>query len=45
MLKLELENFIYSIRNNRIPIVSGEDGKEALSLAVKIQEAINKGIK
>ena len=45
MLKLELENFIDSIRHDKVPLVSGEDGKEALSLAVKIQEIINKGIK
>ena len=45
MLKLELENFIDSIRNDKVPLVTGEDGKEALSLAVKIQEIINKGIK
>ncbi len=39
-LKLELKSFISSIRNNTKPLVSGEEGKRALSVAMDILEKI-----
>lgn len=39
-LKLELKSFISSIQNNTKPLVSGEEGKRALSVAMDILEKI-----
>ena len=35
-LKLELQNFIESVRNRRAPLVTGEAGKQALEVAMEI---------
>ena len=39
-LRIELENFVLSIQGKQEPIVSGKDGKDALEVAIKIQEMI-----
>ena len=39
-LRMELENFVLSIQGKQQPIVSGKDGKDALEVAIKIQEMI-----
>ena len=39
-LQMELENFIYSIQGIETPIVSGRDGRNALAVAIQIQEMI-----
>ena len=39
-LRMELENFILSIQGKQEPIVSGKDGRNALEVAIKIQEMI-----
>ena len=39
-LRMELENFILSIQGKQLPIVSGKDGRDALEIAMKIQEMI-----
>ena len=39
-LRMELENFILSIQGKQQPIVSGKDGRNALEVAIKIQEMI-----
>ena len=39
-LRIELENFILSIQGKQQPIVSGKDGRDALEVAIKIQEMI-----
>ena len=39
-LRMELENFVLSIQGKEQPIVSGKDGKDALEVAIKIQEMI-----
>jgi len=39
-LRMELENFILSIQGKQQPIVSGKDGRDALKVAIKIQEMI-----
>ena len=39
-LRMELENFILSIQGKQQPIVSGKDGRDALEVAIKIQEMI-----
>ena len=39
-LKMELENFVFSIQGKQEPIVSGRDGRDALEFAMKIQEMI-----
>jgi len=38
-LRLELENFVESVRDRKPPIVSGEDGARALGLALRVMEA------
>ena len=43
-LALELENFIASIDGEEEPIVTGEEGLEALKLAMLIQEAIEQNL-
>lgn len=42
-LKNEIEHFIDCIKTNKEPLVSGEDGKKALSIALKIIESSEKG--
>lgn len=44
-LRLELINFIYSIEGTEKPIVSGEAGRDALAVAIEIQEKITEGLK
>ena len=39
-LRMELENFVLSTQGKQQPIVSGKDGKDALEVAIKIQEMI-----
>ena len=39
-LKMELQNFILSIKKQENRIVTGEDGRDALEIALKIQEKI-----
>ena len=41
-LENELSHFIDCVVNNNVPLVSAEDGVEALKLAVKIEDLINK---
>ena len=43
-LALELENFIASINGEEEPIVTGEEGLEALKLAMLIQESIEQNL-
>ena len=39
-LRLEIESFLQAVRTRATPVVSGEDGRAALSLALEINEAI-----
>ena len=39
-LRMELENFVLSIQGKQQPIVSGKNGRDALEVAIKIQEMI-----
>jgi predicted dehydrogenase len=39
-LRLEIESFLDSVRTRQRPIVSGEDGRAALALALEINQAI-----
>jgi predicted dehydrogenase len=39
-LRLEIEAFLDAVRTRDEPVVSGEDGREALALALEINEAI-----
>jgi len=41
-LRVELHNFINSIIGNENPIVTGENGRDALSLAIKIHKLIKR---
>jgi predicted dehydrogenase len=43
-LKLEHESFINAIESNSTPVVSGEDGRDALAVALRIVEEINKSL-
>ncbi len=43
-LKVELKSFISCVRNNKKPIVSGVEGKEALQVALKILEELNNNV-
>ena len=43
-LKMELQNFISSIQGKETPIVSGKDGRDALKVAIEIQEMIIKDL-
>lgn len=43
-LKLELENFVRSVQGRETPIVTGEEGREALRIATIIQEKIEQDI-
>jgi len=44
-LKKELESFVDCVRDNKRPIVSGEEGMEALKLALKITDIVWKNQK
>jgi predicted dehydrogenase len=39
-LRLEIESFLGAVRTRATPVVSGEDGRAALALALEINEAI-----
>ena len=39
-LTMELRAFLYSIRKGEKPLVSGQDGRKALSLALKIMKCL-----
>ena len=39
-LRLEIESFLNAVRNNTRPLVSAEDGRAALALALEINQAI-----
>jgi predicted dehydrogenase len=39
-LRLEIESFLNAVRTRAVPLVSGEDGRRALALALEINEAI-----
>ncbi len=39
-LKLEIESFLHAVTTRTRPVVSGEDGRAALALALEINEAI-----
>jgi predicted dehydrogenase len=43
-LRLEHESFINAVESNSLPIVSGEDGRDALAVALRIVEEINKSL-
>lgn len=43
-LKIELENFVDSVRGNSQPIVTGNEGREALWIATLVQEQIEQDI-
>jgi predicted dehydrogenase len=43
-LKSEIESFLDCIRNNRRPIVSGEDGLRALETAIRITEQVHENL-
>jgi predicted dehydrogenase len=42
-LAAELADFVSAIRDGRVPLVSGEDGRRALALAARVAEAIRLG--
>ena len=44
-LKLELINFIKSVKGTDEPIVNGLEGREALKVAIQIQDTIMKDLK
>ena len=44
-LKSEIESFLDCIRNDRRPIVSGEDGLRALETAIRITEQVLANLK
>jgi len=39
-LRLEIESFLDAARTRTVPLVSGEDGRRALALALEINRAI-----
>ena len=41
---MELVNFILSIKEKEKPIVSGEEGRDALKVALEIQKLINQDL-
>ena len=43
-LKIELKNFIESIKGTNTPIVTGEEGRDALRIAMLVQEQIEQDI-
>ena len=44
-LKMELETFVNSVKTGRRPAVSGEDGREALRVAIEITNMIKEQLK
>jgi len=44
-LKMELESFLDAVRTGKRPAVSGEEGREALRVAIEITDMINSQIK
>ncbi|NOZ61965.1 MAG: Gfo/Idh/MocA family oxidoreductase [Calditrichaeota bacterium] len=44
-LKMELESFLHAVRSGEKPAVSGEDGREALRVAIEITGLIEKQVK
>jgi predicted dehydrogenase len=44
-LEKEIRSFIHSCRTRAIPVVTGEDGKNALSVAMRINEQIQANLK
>ena len=44
-LRKELESFIDCVKNDKQPVVSGEEGIRALKIADVIREEINKNLK
>jgi len=43
-LRMELHNFIKSVQGKETPIVSGEAGRDALKIAIEIQQMITQDI-
>jgi len=41
-LRLELEHFLYCVKNKKSPLVSGEDAKRALEVALKINRIVKR---
>jgi predicted dehydrogenase len=39
-LRLEIEAFLGAVRDRSVPVVSGEDGRRALGLALEIHKAM-----
>ena len=39
-LRLEIESFLHAVRTRTTPLVSGEDGRAALALALEVNQAI-----
>ena len=44
-LKIELTSFIQAVQNKNRPLVSGEDGREALRVAIKITQMIKEQLR
>jgi len=44
-LKEEVKSFVQSVKNNKPPLVSGEDGRKALALALEINSCIKKRLR
>ncbi|KPK38582.1 MAG: hypothetical protein AMJ78_09765, partial [Omnitrophica WOR_2 bacterium SM23_29] len=44
-LKKELEAFVYSVKTNERPLVSGEEGRNALKIALEIVDEIKKNLR
>ena len=44
-LKMELESFLDAIRTGKRPVVSGEEGREALRVAIEITDMINSQVR
>lgn len=42
-LRNEIEHFVDCVKNSKEPLVSGEDGKKALAVALKLMESAKKG--
>ena len=44
-LKKELEAFVNCVRTGERPLVSGEEGRDALKIALQIEDAIKENLK
>ena len=44
-LRAELESFVECVRDRKRPVVSAEDGVDAVELAVRVAAAINDAVK